>query len=199
MIRPLILLACTGLACTALPAGAACPVASDLGKGIRFTLTDGSTETFTAETPGLVTSFFDADGVQTRTLLVQGLYTVEVMAFDNGQPLPASRVTISFTDPRGGRPAPAEGATWNGTFTTLDGSRIVSETESFTFGAPRTESIGTCTFHVLPVRVDYPDRSPRYHEEMTWFTDLGFAYLSATVSEGTDPVRSDYVAVEVLD
>jgi hypothetical protein len=34
---------------------------------------------------------------------------------------------------------------------------------------------------------------------MTWFTDLGFAYLSATVSEGTDPVRSDYVAVEVLD
>jgi hypothetical protein len=191
------------LALIALPQlAAACPVADDLARGIRFTDAEGVTETFTSDVPGLVTSIYDYHGAISRTLLLRGLYLVEAIEMKDSAPVPASRVTFSFTDPPGGLPDPVPGGGWSGTVTMLTGDTSSTETLAVSFGAAETLVLGDCSYAMVPVRLDYPDRTQPGFEVMTWLPGLGLGFLSA-IGHGPETAatlvdRFDYTAIEAL-
>lgn len=184
------------LACTALPAQAACPVAADLAKGIRFATEDGATETFTSDTPGLVASLYDYEGVQTWTLLQHGIYLVEVSEAENGQPVPATKITFSFSDPVGGLPNPVDGGGWSGVVTTLDGDKTSTETLSYSFGPTVTQVFGDCSYDTVPIEVSYPDRDPPFHEDLIFIPDLGLSVLSGVYEDGGSDEQYVYTSIE---
>ena len=75
---------------------AQCPTATDLGEGVRVR-SEAGTETLRRVNAATVSSMFEgSDGFMAESLLGQGIYLIQTLEFESGQPVPASRQTYSY-------------------------------------------------------------------------------------------------------
>ncbi|MCR8723966.1 hypothetical protein [Frigidibacter sp. ROC022] len=176
-----------------------CPTAADLAGGIRLYDGPDVSETFRQEQPGLISSVYSENGVMTRSLLLRGIYMVEIIEMDeSGALVPSTRITFSFSDPPGGLPDPVPGGGWEGRMTTLDGGEIYVEPFVVRFGPETPLDFDGCRYRGVPVTISYPDRDPPYFEELTWMPELGFSYLTGSAATDGSTVRFNYERIEAL-
>lgn len=185
----------------AVPAAAqdACPTIDDLAGGIRFETATGEIETFRRYSDDIVESYYaysPDEGV--RSMLVRGLYLVEVMEMADGKMLPGSRTTYSFPMAADALPQPEPGTTWSVTLARLDSAGLASEQQDYVFGPAQTRTYGGCAYQMIPVEIAYPDDpDPELRDILHYLPELGLSYVAAFKdSNGSDTY--DYIGIERL-
>lgn len=181
------LLSTLALTLCPIAALADCPTGENLNNGIRFQVIGGDNEVFrTHGTPGVVEAFYNAsDGYTTRTLLGQGVYLLEVLDFENNEPVPDSRSTYGFPTTPAEMPLPKPFGGWAVKVGTLNSDGPGSEVQSYSFGDMTEYSFGACTYQMIPVHIRYEDDEAV--DVLHYLPQLGLSYLAEVRSvDGTD-------------
>jgi len=177
----------------------ACPTGADVDRGVRFHLATGETEVFRRLDSGIIESHFAYDGENSlRLLLAKGIYLLEVVEFNNEAAVSGSRVTYGFPLAPAEMPEPTAGGGWTVTVARLERGSLDSETQSYSFGNPTTQTYGACTYSMLPIEISYPlDTDSKRLDVLHYLPDLGLSYL-AGFSDSESTVTNTYTAIEAL-
>ena len=181
--------------CLASPAFAECPVAEDLEKGIKFTISGDETEVFRKLPNGLITSDYGGGGYYSRVLLAKGVYLLEVLELENGDVIPGTRVTYAFPVRHEELPDPVPGTGWRAELVLNEGGAFSKETQVYSFGAPQTIRFGGCAYELIPVTVDYPGENQQ--DTLHYMPALGISYLAA-YKDAEETNRFEYQAIEAV-
>ncbi|WP_368186571.1 hypothetical protein [Aestuariibius sp. HNIBRBA575] len=183
-------------ACTLIGGMAvACPIASDLQRGIQLNFTDGTQEVYTSMKEGLVRAVGGNPGDDQYQLdLAYGVYLLVSQDIIDGQPDFGSRLTTAFPMSIAQMPIPQAGARWQADVTLTDADGTSPETQTFAMGGPRTQIIGDCSYEAIDIMVHY-DGAEQLVDGLVLLPELGFAYLSWF--EDNDGARSDYPVASI--
>ena len=159
------------------PAWAGCPVAADLDSGVRLLYENGTAELYRQQRPAVVamTSTF-SDGYESRAMLGQGVYLLEVVDLVAGEADPSSRVTYAFDMTPDAMPVPSPGAKWRAR-TIVD--RMDQEKLTASWDDAAKMVFGECAYTVIAGTMHYAAADYSYTERLHFFPDLGFAYLAS--------------------
>ncbi|WP_353472840.1 hypothetical protein PVT71_02075 [Salipiger sp. H15] len=178
-----------------LALAAPCPSAADLEKGIRLRGPEGASELFTRQGPAVIRSVYEQDGVAiSRTLLGAGVYLLEAIDLEEGEPVPVTRITYGYPVTPAAMPEPKPAGSWAVKVAVKETGSLRSEMLSFRFG-PLTEiSFGACTYEMMPIIQRYEDGTIDY---LSWLPGLGLSFLSGfSDTEGEE--RYEYYAIEAV-
>ena len=143
----------------AMPAMADCPIADDLSDGIQFTLAGGKeTDVYRHGSRGVIEMYTTyADGLTERTLLGEGVYMLEVVNTNDGQPDPASRVTFDFQQPPQAMANPKPHMRIKLDLETRVGTDAPTTQETLTvqWGAISEVTYGSCIYRRIPGTFQY--------------------------------------------
>jgi hypothetical protein len=130
-LKILTLLTCV----VATPILADCPIGADLTTGIRVTETNGTTQTYTSLLNGIAqVDITFSDGAQSRNLLAQGTYVLQLADVENGAIVPSSIFATTYPQPAIDLPIPSAGSVWTVDTTTLNRDETYAETQSQKWG-----------------------------------------------------------------
>ena len=165
---------------------AECPVADDLATGIVFEVGDSDTETFLRQDDQLIyATYEDKDGIGSRVLLGQGVYLLELVDTETGNPLQGTRSTYSFPLLPGQMPQILPGSTWTVKVATLDTEGLGEEVQHYSFGTAAEASFGACTYDMIPIEILYMEDSDEPTiDHLTYLPKLGISFLAATDYDG---------------
>jgi hypothetical protein len=180
------------LAAAPLAAQDACPTASDLANGITFDLTGTETETYRDAGNGVVEVIYsDGEGFQTRTLLGQGAYLLEIVDLENGTPVPDTRTTYAHIFPPAEMPKPQPEMVWASQVTTT-GDGFGQELHDHRGGVLSTITVGTCRYDTFRLTVTYDDADNTI-DTLQYLPELGFALLVGVAYNEEDGTRVEDV------
>lgn len=176
------------LAAAPLAAQAACPTADDVAAGVAFTLGSGETETYRPAGDSVIEVIFDDGlGYQSRTLLGQGLYLLEIVDLEDGAPVPDTRATYAHRFKPADMPPPQPEMVW-ASQVTATGDGFAQELHDHRGGALSTITVGECRFETFRVTVTYDDEENSV-DTLQYLPQLGFALLIGVDSDGEDGAR----------
>lgn len=160
-------------------AAAQCPVAADLEKGIEIETVEGEVESFIRIDPHRVQSLLMYDeGAGTRILLGKGVYLLEVLDEEDGQPVVGTRATYTFPLPVADLPPITPGGGWSTKAAILDADGLSSEVQHYIFGAQARVTIGACSYDMIPIELRYRgEASEGDIDYLHYLPDLGISYL----------------------
>ena len=175
----------------------ACPVASDLPRGIRVDYDDGSAEVFRATAvPGVVAvqGSFD-DGAGYRLELGQGMHLLSYTPTSvDGGPDAGGRVDYDYG--RAVEELPVVGP--EGRFDTpvlvTDQFGRRAEAQSQAYGAEETLAIDGCSYRAVPVMIAY-DTPNHYVEALRFLPELGITLMNRQESTDQPPRVIEPVAI----
>ena len=191
VLLPLLLLAGPALG------QAACPVASDLLRGILVRYDDGSSEVFRATgAPGVVAvrgTFDDGSGYQLE--LGQGMHLLSYTPLlADGAPDAAARVSYDYGRAVAELPVVTPGLRFDTPVSVTDQHGPRDEAQSQVFGAEEVLAIAGCSYRAVPVMIAY-DTFNDYVEALRFLPELGIALLNW--QESTDQDRREIEPVAI--
>jgi len=169
----------------ATPVLADCPVAADLAGGVRMVETNGTVNLFTAQADGRVQNDGVAPGgYMYRNVLVKGTHLAELGDTDGVNYLPDTRRTVTYPQMDAGMPVPTPNtsARYETTITTTSGSYPETQTQSW--GAQTTLTIGACTYDMIPGKITYTNSDFVVFEGLHYLPELSLALLYSYQIEG---------------
>ncbi|MBO9472916.1 MULTISPECIES: hypothetical protein [unclassified Shimia] len=186
------------LTCFASPLAAQCPTASDMETGIRLEDKDGAMETYQSFGANHVRGLWeDTTGIQSKYVLLKGLYIVEQFDLEDGNAIPDSRATHSYPISPEDAPLPVAGGRWDTKVVTMDTEGVESRVESYVFGDTTRITLGGCSYDMIPVTGIYYD-DDGYEETLHYLPELGFSYLSEARYTNEAPDRYVYVDIKAV-
>jgi len=178
----------------------ACPTAADLDTGIRFTVEGGASEVFRRVQPQVLEAVFRfADGGAVHNLLAKGVYLLEYVDLEDGEPVPDSRATYRFPMTPGAMPDPVPEDEWQVSAVRLEAGQVATERQVYRFGARDSVRIGDCGYAMVPIAVTFPDDPDGLSDILHYLPDLGLAYLARLEGGGAPPEIYTYTGIEVLE
>lgn len=170
-----------------------CPLAADLAAGIAFDIGEGDTEVYRAANDGVIEVLYTgSDGFQSRTLLGQGVYLLELIDMQNDVPDPSTRTTYTHSFTPAKMPVPKPNGAWVSEVAVLDQGRIDREVHDHRFGPAGQLTIGSCTYNKIRVTVRYDDEDKSV-DTVDYLTDLGIGLLVGVAYDNGDGTRTDDV------
>jgi hypothetical protein len=167
---------CLAALLAAPPAAAAegCPVAADLGDGIRVDFADGSSEMHRRDAgSGLIEVLgTDAAGHPYRFVTAQGVYLLEA----GGPGIPGGTTTYDHGRPPADLPPPEPLARWHLGATVTDFGRARFEPQIYATGPLDEIVIAGCRYDRIEVIVAYGSAAT-YTEGLSFLPALGIAVL----------------------
>ncbi|WP_461307993.1 hypothetical protein, partial [Albidovulum sp.] len=179
------------LAAVAPPAAADCPQAGDLRDGIRAEYADGSIVDYRSDGGGIV-EIFERDGADAASGFVYrsraGLYDLSVARIAGAGASPDAPMTYRYSDPPEALPAPAPGAAWVGTITSIPpAGGEVAETAVYVFGREEpARRIGDCSYRTISAKLSVIDGAAWIAQDFIYFADLGFAVATGWAQSGSE-------------
>ncbi len=174
-------------------AQAACPTVDDLAGGIEFDIGEGDTEVHTALSEGVVQVVYTgSDGFQSRTLLGQGAYLLELVDLEKGVPVPSTRSTYTHALTPPEMPVPVPNSGWVSEVVVLNDGDLDKEVHDHRFGAAGTQTIGACSYDKIRVTVHYDDEDNSV-DTVDYLPELGIGLLVGIAYDNGDGTRTDDV------
>jgi len=183
-MRSILLLTCLA----ASPAFAQCPTEADLTGGILITEMDGTTNQFTGQGNGIVQNDGRApDGFTYRNRLAQGTHLIELGDTDGRNYINDSRIEVSYPQAAARLPIPTASSRWNVETVVSDSNGRYPESQTQSWGAMTTLTIGNCSYDMIPGKVSYTNADYVVFEGLYYLPELKFAFLNTYQIKGEDP------------
>ncbi|MEL7115107.1 MAG: hypothetical protein AAGP08_05865 [Pseudomonadota bacterium] len=171
----------------------ACPTAADLQAGIVFDIGEGEKEVYKDIGNGVIeVTYSDTEGFESRTLLGQGVYLLELVDLEDGQPVPISRTTYSHKLTPVDMPKPSPNSSWTSEVVSLNDGNLEREVHDHRFGAAGNITLGACTYDKIRVTVHYDDGDNSV-DTLEYLPDLGVGLLVGVAYDNGDGTRTDDV------
>lgn len=173
-------------------AAAQCPSAADLHTGIALATSQGEVETFTrVDTHRVQSLYMYSDTAGSRVTLGKGVYVLEVLEVEYGIPVIGTRRTLTFPLLAEDMPQVAPWGGWSAKVDILDSDGPGSENHHYTFGAPTSQTIGACTYEMIPIELRYPsDKDVPDVDYLHYLPELGISYLARSDYDGQSEIYS---------
>ncbi|MEM7732482.1 MAG: hypothetical protein AAF280_06815 [Pseudomonadota bacterium] len=174
---------------TSTAAGASCPTAEDLGRGIEFRTADGDVEVHKQLRPDWITltvTYSDGDGALME--LYRGIYLQSLIPIESGLPKPTQREDFA---------TPAELAQWQVPQPDASWANSAPGGGTAVAGALDSTVIAGCRYDSFEVAMTFNDDTA-YREYYHYLPALGLGLLVRTDDEeGTDTYS--YISVRALE
>ncbi|MGP6086897.1 hypothetical protein [Antarctobacter jejuensis] len=185
--------------CLAAPMAMACPVADDMGKGIRFTVDGTDTEEYRRQSAGLIeVLYITAQGDVTRNLLGQGVYLLEYVDVIDGTPDLSTRTTYAFPGKPEDLKVPEPGASVTYDVVVNYAGDLDKEQQIYSFGQKSLLNFGACEYEMIVAEVRYSPDETETIDYLYYLPEFGFAYYVG--SDSVDgATRYIYSNIEVIE
>jgi len=194
-----------------LPLWAAdCPTRGDLSSGgIAFGVDDSDTEIFHQKRPGLIESLYAYEGDTqnaSRAMLAQGLFVLELVELENGDPVPDLRSTYGFPVAGAELPVPQAdmpaGTGWTFTVAYNHAGDLGTETQIYTLQPGFEKRYGDCSYEVIPIELRYltgaGEGPGADRDELHYLPALGLSYLARSTFDGSEDIYN-YHSIRTLN
>ncbi len=197
-MRVLLMAGCLALPGT-LALAQACPVASDLEKGIRFTVDGTDTEVYRRVGPDMIEAIYSAaDDYQSRSMLAQGVYLVELVDLVEGAPDLSTRTTYAFAQRAEELMMPEAGRSVTYDLVVNSDGDLNQERQSYSFDQPAKINFGACEYEMIQIEIRYDPDEAETVDLLYYLPELGFSYYAGSdYLEGSD--RYIYSNIEVVE
>lgn len=176
-----------------------CPTADDVERGVRFTASNGNTDTYRRTGDGVIEADFrDAGGQGTRVTLAKGIY---ILSFSraSGSEIDA-RSTSRWSYPEADFPDPVAEGGWDVEAIVASPDGTETQSQKIRFGEPTEMTFGDCTYEMLPIEAEFRAETFNYFDRLHYFPSLGIAYVAASGDLGGEPhFVTDNIRIEALD
>ncbi|WP_370229939.1 hypothetical protein [Cognatishimia sp.] len=157
----------------------ACPTEADLERGILLTYASGDTELITRQRPDVLAMRYTAtDGWQSNLLVGKGVYTLQSVDLENGEPDHNTRINYAFPVAPTELPNPKAGLQFLQTVIVSSSGDFEAETHAYSFAAIPAQTFGDCTYDAIEVKIAYQDQD-NWVDTLVYFPALKLSYLAA--------------------
>lgn len=168
-----------------------CPTASDLERGVLLTYASGDTELVKRIQPDVLSVLYTAtDGWQSKLLLGKGVYTLQSVDLDDGEIDLNTQINYAFSVHPSELPAPTAGLAFQETLLVNATGDFDREVHDYQFTALPAQTIGTCTYDAIEVKIAYQD-ADNWVDTLVYFPALEASYLAANDYDDADGRKTD--------